>query len=247
MRVLLVNPPNNYFDVFEIAPPLGILALAAAVRQDGIDVDVLDFNLRGVADHSFVDEGFYEKALALIEERSPDVVGLTSMVVNSHLALELARRVKRADGSVRVVLGGTHFSAIAEDVLRLYPWIDFVVKGEGEIGFRALTRLLKAGTAPTAQDAPPNVAFRSGESIVSSHVKKPFESMDELPGPAYDLVDVNEYFRVNPERVMDYEPGRGCVYKCSFCYAPVHYGSGGQSKTVDRILEDMQRLQDMGA
>ena len=71
--------------------------------------------------------------------------------------------------------------------------------------------------------------------------------MDQLPAPADDLVDVGEYFRPNPDRVLDYEPGRGCMYKCSFCYSPVHYGSGGQSKSIDRMLADMQRMQDLGA
>lgn len=71
--------------------------------------------------------------------------------------------------------------------------------------------------------------------------------MDELPAPAYQLVDVEEYFKLNPERVIDYESGRGCVYKCSFCYSPTHYGPGGQAKTIDRILSDMEHLQNLGA
>jgi hypothetical protein len=247
MKVLLINPPNNYFDAFELAPPLGLLSLAASVRCEDVDVEVLDFNLRGIADHSFVDHGFYEKALSLIEQRSPDVIGLTSMVVNSHVALELGRRAKAVDPAVRVVLGGTHFSPIAEEVLVRYPWVDYVVEGEGELPFRDLVRLLKYGSEPSVVRPLSGVAFRDGDRVVSSHVMKPFASMDALPMPAYDLVDLNEYFRVNPDRVLDYEPGRGCMYKCAFCYSPIHYGSGGQSKTIDRILGDMQRLQDLGA
>lgn len=247
MKVLLVNPPNNYHDTFELAPPLGLLTLAAAVREEGAEVGILDFNLRATVDHAFVADGFYDRALALIADQSPDVVGLTSMVVNSHVALELGRRVKKADPAVHVVLGGTHFSSIAEDVLAVYPWVDFVIKGEGEPTLRALVRSLRAGRGPSPASAAQGLAFRHGTQVVSSHVKKPFDSMDELPAPAYDTVNLGEYFRANPGRVLDYEPGRGCMYKCSFCYSPVHYGSGGQSKTIDRILGDMQRLQDLGA
>ncbi|HYJ79250.1 MAG TPA: cobalamin-dependent protein, partial [Longimicrobiaceae bacterium] len=190
MKVLLINPPNNFNDTFELAPPVGLLSLGAAVREEGVDVELLDFNLRATADHAFVQQGFYERALGEIAARAPDAVGLTSMVVNSHVALELARRIKAADPGVHVVLGGTHFSAIAEEVLSLYPWIDFVVKGEGELPFRALVRALRAGRRLTAEGAVRGVAFRHGGGIVSSHEKKPFGSMDELPAPAYDLVDL---------------------------------------------------------
>src|ERR1043165_2693829 len=135
MKVVLVNPPNNYDDVYELAPPLGLWSLAAAVAEDDGDVPILDFNLRSITDHSFVDDRFYDKACDAIAAEGPDVVGWTSMVVNSHLALELARRIRASDSSVVTVLGGTHFSAIAEEVLALYPWVDYVVTGEGGIGF----------------------------------------------------------------------------------------------------------------
>jgi radical SAM superfamily enzyme YgiQ (UPF0313 family) len=247
MKVLLINPPNNLFDVFELAPPTGLLSLAAALERDDTEVEVLDFNLKGIADHSFVQEGFYTKAVKLIEAARPDVVGLTSMVINSHVSLELGRRIREECPGVPILLGGTHFSSIAEEVLNFYPWIDYVIKGEGELPLRELIRLIKNGSRLNADNAPSNVAFRDDGRVVSSHVKKPFGNMDELPPPAYHLVDLEEYFSLNPERVIDYEPGRGCVYKCSFCYSPVHYGPGGQSKTADRILADMERMQNMGA
>jgi radical SAM superfamily enzyme YgiQ (UPF0313 family) len=247
MKTLLINPPNNLFDAFELAPPIGLLSLGAALEQENVEVEVLDFNLKGIADNSFVQQGFYAKALKLIEEKAPDVVGFTSMVINSHIALELGRKIKAECPDVVIIMGGTHFSSIAEDVLIFYPWVDYVIKGEGEIPFRNLIRLIKKGFRLNADNAPSNVAFRDGERIVTSHLKKPFEDMDELPFPDYRLVNVEDYFRFNPDRVFDYEPGRGCVYKCSFCYSPVHYGPGGQSKTIDRILSEMEKLQSLGA
>ena len=247
MKALLINPPNNLFDAFELAPPIGLLSLGSALEQEDVEVEVLDFNLAGIADNSFVQEDFYAKALRLVVEKSPDVVGLTSMVVNSHVALELGKRVKAECPDAIIILGGTHFSSIAEEVVTFYPWVDYVIKGEGELPFRELLREIKKGRRLNAVNAPSNVAFRDGGRTVTSHVKKPFVDMDELPFPDYRLVNIEDYFRHNPDRVFDYEPGRGCVYKCSFCYSPVHYGPGGQSKTVDRIISDMERLQGMGA
>lgn len=247
MKLLLINPPNNFFDVFELAPPLGLLSIAAALKNEDVEIKLLDWNLKGIADNEFVQHDFYKKAVKLVEQESPDVVGITSMVVNSHVALELGKHIKACLPETTIVLGGTHFSAIAEEVLTFYPWIDYVIKGEGEIPLRELIRTLKRGRALTAGNAPQNVAFRDGNKVVASHVKKPMEDLGELPFPAYDLVNLDDYFAINTDRVLDYEPGRGCVYKCSFCYSPVHYGPGGQSKTVDHILSDMERLQNLGA
>lgn len=245
MKIVLVNPPNNYEDTYELAPPLGLLSLAAAVAAESVDVAVLDFNLQSIADHSFVDYGFYEKAVDAIAAEEPDVVGFTSMVVNSHVALELARRVRAADREVVTILGGTHFSAIAEEVLALYDWVDFVVTGEAEIPLRELLATLRR--RDRRAEPPAGVAYRDGDRIAVSHRMRPFGHADELPRPAYELVDLRPYFALNPDRVIDYEPGRGCVYKCSFCYSPVHYGPGVQAKTADRIVADMRHLQDLGA
>lgn len=247
MKLLLINPPNNLFDVFELAPPLGLLSLAAALEQENVEIELLDCNLKGIADPEFVQQDFYAKTLKLVEQTLPDIVGFTSMVVNSHVVLELGKRIKASLPEVVIVLGGTHFSAIAEQVLTFYPWVDYVIQGEGEIPFRNLIVSLKKGSRLTTTSAPQSVAFRDGERVVASHIKKPMESLGELPFPAYDLVNVEDYFRINTDRVLDYEPGRGCVYKCSFCYSPVHYGPGGQSKSIDHILSDMERLQNLGA
>jgi radical SAM superfamily enzyme YgiQ (UPF0313 family) len=247
MKLLLINPPNNLFDAFELAPPVGLLSLAAALEQENIDIEVVDLNLAGIGNHSFVQQDFYRKAVRLIEEKSPDVIGLTSMVVNSHVALELGRRIKAELRDVIIVLGGTHFSSIAEEVLYFYPWVDYVIQGEGEVAFRNLIQSIKKGSLLEAVNPPLNIAFRDGDRLLTSQTKKPFKSIDDLPFPAYDLVRPEDYFRLNPDRVFDYEPGRGCVYKCSFCYSPVHYGPGGQSKTIDRILADIERLQRLGA
>ena len=108
MKVLLINPPNNLFDVFELAPPIGLLSLASALGKEDVEIELLDCNLKGIADQAFVQQDFYEKTLRLVEEKCPDVVGLTSMVVNSHVVLELAKRIKApsADADPRFRPGG---------------------------------------------------------------------------------------------------------------------------------------------
>lgn len=244
MKVTLVQPPSNRFDTSELAPPLGLLSIGAVLRDDNVDVTIVDLNLEGLQDRSRMGPHFYGWATRRIEETAPDIVGFTSMALESHVCLDIARRLKARDPGVRTVLGGPHFSAVAEAMLTLYPWIDFVVTGEGELAMLGLVQALRQGRPPTAV---PNVAYINSGSLRLDRLLKPIHGLDGIPFPAYDLVDLPAYFELNPYRVLDVENARGCALRCAFCYSPVHWGQGEQVRSIDRVLEDVHRHHALGA
>ncbi len=242
MRVTLVQPPNGLHDVEDLAPPLGLLTLAACLERDGIDVALLDMNLQGIRNHRWL-EDFYENAVRWIADSNPDVVGFTSMALESHVCLEMARLLKLQDPGIVIVLGGPHFSSIAREALELFPWIDYVVTGEGEMALLGMLRCLRGRGGPWV----PNVARRSAGSVELNRSAKPLENLDDLPWPAYHLVRIADYFDINPLRLVNYEPGRGCVFRCSFCYSPGHWGQRHQFKSAERVVEENLKLEAMGA
>ncbi len=244
MKVTLVQPPNGLHDTFDLAPPLGLLTVAGAIEDEGHAVALLDLNLEVICDHTWARADFYERAVRAIAATAPDVVGFTSMALESHVCLELARRLKRQDPAVVTVLGGPHFSAMARTVLELYPWIDYVVAGEGEGAMRQLLRTL-AGREGGGGLV--NVARRDGGGVALDRRLKPLDSLAALPRAAYQLVDLSRYFAKNPLRLLDYEHGRGCIFNCSFCYSPLHWGQGEQVKETDRIVREVSELHALGA
>jgi radical SAM superfamily enzyme YgiQ (UPF0313 family) len=244
MRVTLVQPPSNRYDTSELAPPVSLLTVGAVLEEDDVDVRLVDLNVMGLVDPGFVDGEFYRKAVECIAATDPDVVGFTSMALESHVCLELGRLLKTLDPSVQVVMGGPHFSAIAAEVLEFYPWVDYVVLGEGELPARTLLRYLR-GKAPISAFS--NIAYRRNGEIVLKREFKPYSTLNDLPFPAYHMVDLEEYFRLNPYRVLDIEHARGCMLRCAFCYSPVHWGQGEQTKRIDRIVEDVHRHYELGA
>lgn len=244
MRVTLVQPPSNRLDTAELAPPLGVMTVATVLAHDDVDVSIIDLNMECLRSPENGGPHFYEWASARIAETAPDLVGFTSMALESHIGLEIARRLKRLDPGVRIVMGGPHFSAIAEDVLTCYPWVDFVVVGEGETAARGLVRALRRET-PLA--SVPNLALLDRSGFRLERVLKPNASFDDYPFPAYDLVDLESYFALNPYRVLDIEQNRGCVLRCAFCYAAHHWGQGEQARSIDRVIADVQRHYDLGA
>ena len=139
MNVVLVNPPKSHYDVEELAPPLGLLRLARAAHELDARVHVEDYNLLWHLDAQ-LRSSFYDAATERLVGLEGDIYGFTSMAVDSHVALELARRVKQQRPESFIVLGGTHFSSIAETLPSAFPWVDMVVRGEGEGVFAALLR-----------------------------------------------------------------------------------------------------------
>lgn len=227
MRILLVAPPVVFAGLADLAPPLGLLTLAAIVRERGYHVTVHDFNIDLAENPSLGGDRFYDYALPVLLEYSPDVVGFTSMCADSHVALRLAELVKHGRPNIITVLGGVHFSSIAP-YLKSLGFVDHVVVGEGE---EAFARLL------------PNI--RPMHEVSDQPVL--YNDLDSIPFPAYDLVTVERYLHANPRRLFLYEGGRGCVFKCAFCYSPNHYQHGVRHKPVGSVVRDLRCLNSLGA
>lgn len=226
-KVLFVNPPNHWHDRFSLAPPLGILVLSQVARSVGWNPQIIDLALSSDADSP---ERFYESALAAIMNENPRVVCFTSMGVNTHIAVELAEKIKDSDSAIAVCVGGVHFSSLAERYGEAFPAIDTFVVGEGEEGLTSVLAQMVDGSAERL----PHIVTGSGRGRNAEH-----------PHSSYDLIAIEEYFRLNPRRVVDYEGGRGCVFKCSFCYSPAHFPSVSEV-APEQIVQDWTRLARLG-
>ena len=244
MKITLVQPPSNRYDTSELAPPLGLVSIAAAIREDSVDVSIVDLNMEGLRNPCMFEGDFYANAISMIASTAPDVVGFTSMALESHICLELARQLKEMDPGIRIVLGGPHFSATSREMITRYDWVDFVITGEGEVATRDLLHALRFGK-PLENIY--NVAYKQRDDFRLQRKEKPLSTLNDLPFPAYDLVDLESYFALNPYRVLDIENARGCALRCSFCYSQAHWGQGEQVRSVDKVLDDVHRHYELGA
>jgi radical SAM superfamily enzyme YgiQ (UPF0313 family) len=190
----------------------------------------LDYNLLRLAGAVPGDHAFYGTALADILAAEPTAVAFTSMGVNTHVALLLAQEVKKGDPRCQVLVGGPHFSAMAADVLRLWPWIDHVFVGEAEEAFTECLREIAQ-----QRRSPPRIWSHGPGQPSLAH-----------PHGGYSHISVDDYFSVNSRRLLNYEGGRGCVFKCAFCYSPNHYLSA-RNHDNGKVVSDMFKLADLGA
>src|SRR5262245_207512 len=130
---------------------------------------------------------FLDRCAETLAARAPVVIGFTTGAQQTVASLALARRLKARLPALRVVFGGANCQGEMGAALhRAFPWVDAVVRGEGESVFPELVKDFLAGGACRAH---PGLCYRDGErSVVVPEGGDPVP-LDDVPVPRYD-----EYF-----------------------------------------------------
>jgi ribosomal peptide maturation radical SAM protein 1 len=112
---------------------------------------------------------FVADLAARIVERAPDVVGFTSAFQQNAAALATARDVKRLDPRIRTVIGGSNCDGEQGAAIhRNFPFVDFVVRGEGELVFLQLMAAIDAERAPGGPQGESAAAAAPGASAAAA-------------------------------------------------------------------------------
>jgi len=229
MRVLLINPSSSGpFRFLRVTlPPLGILYVAAAVRNRGHEVMVVD---------RAVDTG-------PINFASFDVVGIHSDITVFSRAMALARQAKVA--GVKVVMGGPHPCFVAEEILGT-GMVDVIVRGEGE---KAFPDLLDAWEDGAALASIPGLIFSAPHGITDNGEPDRIHDLDALPFPARDLVDLSGYARarLGHRSLTSMHTSRGCPHGCSFCSSTLFDGAKWRFRSSESVLDELEHVvRDLG-
>jgi radical SAM superfamily enzyme YgiQ (UPF0313 family) len=230
-RVLLAKPDLSFG--IEISPPLGLCYLAAAAREAGHEPRILDLRIPGQGEDAF------DRAL---RDGRPDVVGFSAFSYEADAARRLARRVRDALPAAKVLVGGPLASADPELALAEGA-VDVAVLGEGE---RTLVELLARFADGRGAAGVPGTAVRDGGVTVTPIVEY-VDDLDALPLPAWDLIDVEAYFRVPRQGFLykhrNYFPvfsSRGCPFRCIYCHNV--FGKKFRPRSAESVLGEIEIL-----
>ncbi|MCF6526064.1 hopanoid C-3 methylase HpnR [Streptomyces sp. JJ36] len=228
MRLMLIHPSAlMYSEIFLRLEPLGLERVAAAARNAGHTVHVVDLQ---VLPRSVLDKE--------MESFAPDVVGLSlNYLANIPEALEIAHAAKAASPGCFVFFGGHSVSFIAEHVLEQGEGaVDAVVRGEGEPAVGPLLEAVRDG------------GVASVPGVVSTEGRGPapllLDSLDE-PRPARDLMRKrNRYFIGELDPCASIEFTRGCPWDCSFCSAWTFYGRSYRKASPEAAAEELATVRE---
>src|SRR5258706_2635636 len=184
--------------------PLQLMCIKAALLDLGhcgdADVPMLEFHPDTPV------EEMVERILAA----DPDVLALSCYVWNVDASLLAGRRVKTLRPDLHIVLGGPEVGPRADEVIAAHPWVEAVVKNEGEMPMVELADRFRRG-API--DNVPGLVIRQGDRVIDTGPEAFVTDLNALPSPYRDYSSYSY-----KDRFACIETQRGCVFTCNFCF-----------------------------
>ncbi len=211
MRIVLVHP-NYHSGGAEIAgnwPPAWVAYLAGHLKDAGYtDVQFID---------AMTDDLDDDAVRARLTALRPDVVGCTAITPSIYKAEEVLKIALEVCPDAVRVLGGVHATFMYKQVLAEAPWVDVIVRGEGEEIFLDLIRAIDEGRWPVEREKIKGLAFRDGDRIVATAAAPTVKDVDSI-SPDWSLLDWGKYIYIPlGVRVAIPNMARGCPFTCSFC------------------------------
>ena len=211
-----VVPSTPIFEMY----PIGFTSLSEYLERHGLRVRIVNVALKMLKDDKFDVE-------RLILKNKPVAFGIDlHWMAHVHGALALAEIIKRLHPEIPVILGGLSATYYHEEILRQYPFVDFVVRGDSTE--KPLLQLLQ--TIKEREDFKniPNLTYRDGENGIRVN------PLTYVPENLNDItIDYRHIMRkvVRYADPIGYQPFidwytypvtavftcRGCIYHCKTC------------------------------
>lgn len=249
MRILLVQPTPfeegrlGLENIMWLSEPVALTAVAGAVPEH--EIEILDLRLEP------------ENALAhTINRFRPDIVGTTSMTTDAYQAKAVLRTAKRMRPNALTLIGGHHPTLSPEEFRE--PYIDIIVKGEGELTFAEICAVRQAAIDNTRAEVVDAVAlanqtaeglsgvdgieFSAGDrGWLSTEKRNQQKALDDLPRPRRDLVHkyYGRYFFTVAQPMASIFTSRGCSFDCNFCAIWEFYDRRVRYLSAEGIADQM--------
>jgi anaerobic magnesium-protoporphyrin IX monomethyl ester cyclase len=211
MRILLLHP-NYHSGGAEIAgnwPPAWAAYIAGALKAaDFTDICFIDAMTNDLSE---------DQVREILRAEKPDVVGTTAITPSIYKAERLLQIAKEIHPGALTVLGGIHATFMYQQVLTEAPWIDAIVRGEGEEIFVNLLRALEDGRWPALRHDIKGIAFRDDDAVVATAAAPTIKNLDGIK-PDWGVLEWSKYIYIPMnKRVAIPNMARGCPFTCSFC------------------------------
>jgi len=230
MKILLTNPN---FEGIVYTPSLGLGFMATYLKEHSDwDVEVIEPIL----------ERINEKEI-LNKVKGADILGLICYTESRFQVFDFARKAKEANPDCKIIVGGPHVFALDEAILEHYPFVDAVIKGEGE---ETVLDVVKG--KPFGEILGLTWRKNSGE-IIKNLDRLMIKDIDNLHYD-YSLVFSElagwKDFEISPEllklNALPIIASRGCPFRCAFCAANQQWSQMYRYLSPEELVKRMQEL-----
>ena len=229
MRFLLVRPwVNKHITTVKnylFGEPMGLECFSALLKENGIDVLLVDFMVES--------KGKLEPYLA---EFKPDAVGITSQCTDVENVKRIAEMVKRFNPDTPVVVGGVQASLYPNAFF--VPEIDYVFRSTTRANVKAFIDMLSSQTNHHRIDGIYDRALgfiNEGEFCFNEYVVPDRQSTARYR---------KEYKYVGYQPCAIVQTAYGCKNRCNFCIRWQIEGGNLREVAIESIVEQIASLEE---
>jgi anaerobic magnesium-protoporphyrin IX monomethyl ester cyclase len=223
-KIVLFYPA---YDGMPLSAPLCLLSLAAPLLRANFEVCIVDAAIEPKWRERVANE--CSDALCL------GISVLTGPMI--HGAIQAGRLAKRNNPRLPIILGGWHSSLLPGQTLQA-DFVDVVVRGQGENTLLEIAQRLAA-----RQPLGGLIGSSSKQNgLVQHNPERPVTPLDDLPEPAFHLVDFDAYERICGVRKLAYATSVGCPYACNYCTDMVFYKRRFNALSAERVVAEVTDL-----
>jgi radical SAM superfamily enzyme YgiQ (UPF0313 family) len=266
VRILLIRPPffnveGSRGDAMDI--PLGLLSIASVLEREGHAVSIFDARVqsgdifrRQPFMGGFLQGASWEEIATAVRNAAPDIVGISCpFTTQFSTAVKTAELVKQIDREIVTAVGGPHASVLPESFFMQSNSVDIAVIGEGEYAMAEIATWYR-NEKPLEHIG--GIVYRRDDAVIATEKRNFIGKLDELPLPAYHLVDMERYFTLKQtgspdvarprynyegsERSISFITSRGCPFNCVFCSIHLHMGQQWRAHSPEYVLRHLEYI-----
>jgi radical SAM superfamily enzyme YgiQ (UPF0313 family) len=207
---------------------LGVGYMAAVLNKAGFKTKIIDATERN------------EKILKKLKRLDPLLVGF-SVIYQYHIDqfTEMICFLRNGGINCHFTAGGHYASLKFEELFRLIPLLDSVVRFEGEYTIRELAKSISSGEEWRQIES---ISYSNKRKIIANPLRSLEKNLDRLPYPIRSPLS-NYAFNKKFSTIL---AGRGCVHNCSFCNLREFFlpfaGPVRRTRKPEMIVKEMEYL-----
>ena len=232
MKLLLINPYFKGEKEFRVSsPPLSLGFLGTYVRDhSNCEVEIVDPIPQGLSEKQVLDK-----------VKESDIVGLTCITDNRFQCFDFAKKIKQTNPNCKLIVGGPHVNTLDKLILDHYPFIDVIIRGEGE---ETVLDLVK--NKPYKEI--PGITWKNNEKIIQNPDRPFIQDIDNLYCDYSLLPDLTKYKpdieapdELKKMKTAYIVASRGCPFKCTYC-ASEYWKRTWRAVSPEELVKRMEYL-----
>ena len=251
MKICFINPPfkaeYGKFSRESRSPsighsgvlyyPLWLIYAAATVEKDGFDIAFIDAPAKRLDEAKTLERVKNEAsdtALFVLDTSTPSIYSDTAF----------GALLKKNYPESKIMLVGTHPSAVPDETLKINDSIDIVARHEYDIIVRDTARAIRDGKG---LDTVLGITYRENGNIMRTADAAYIEELDEIPHAAPFIkkyLDVKDYvFPAASYPAIQIFTGRGCPAHCNYCvYPQTLHGHKYRLRTPENVVKEFKYI-----